>query len=108
MKRQREFEALLSTLSDAYAEIDDVYLGAVHEAEAHDKDWVKKREGLRKAVYDTINEIRDRGLREQSLSQIVDMRYRFEPKEPFIRMCYYIDRLNEIHPSKKIRRANPN
>lgn len=108
MSRPSEWTAALARLSDAYDEIDDVYQGALREAERRDASWVKQRNGLRKAVYDTVEEIFDRDVKRQVKEAIVEMRYRFEPKEPLVRMCYYIDRINEIHLSRKIKRRNPN
>ena len=107
MKRQRDFEALLANLADRYDEIEDTYNAALREAESRDSDWVKKRTSLRKAVFDIVKGIQDRTLREKALSEIVEMRYRFNTKEQFARLCYYVDCLNKIHVKKKVRKANP-
>ena len=107
MKRGKEFETILASLSRAYQGIDDAYQVEVKKAERKDAGWVKEREEIRRAVFDTVEEIHDRDIRDQVKGKITEIRYRFDPKEAFIRMCYYIDRINGIHVSKKVKRSNP-
>ena len=107
MKRAKEWSAILASLSREYQSIDNAYQGELRKAEKKDAPWVKQREGLREAVFDTVEEIHDRDIRRQVKEKIKEIRYRFDPKEPLIRMCYYIDRINEIHLSRKTKKQNP-